>query len=159
MRSVWWSAGAMADLGNAALKKASKSQEAEKAVDQKDQGRRAGVLRSANGTQREGDTVTTNGNGVIGSNVPETTLISSDLPLETTTELLPMDSALTFSSGFETNVSLPSDITTHISPDWFNFDTAFEKFDTVLGSSGADQSMELLRPFNFEDFGSLGIPE
>lgn len=41
-----------------------------------------------------------------------------------------------------------------VSPDWLNFDTAFENFDAVLGSSGADLSMELLRPFNFEAFGS-----
>jgi hypothetical protein len=45
-----------------------------------------------------------------------------------------------------------------ISPDWFNFDTAFENFDAVLGSSGADVSMELLRPFNFDDFGSYELP-
>ena len=41
-----------------------------------------------------------------------------------------------------------------ISPDWLNFDTAFENFDAVLGSSGADVSYELLKPFNFDDFGS-----
>jgi len=36
-----------------------------------------------------------------------------------------------------------------------NFDTAFENIDTLLGSSGADLSMELLAPFNYEGFGFL----
>ncbi|OMP82029.1 hypothetical protein BK809_0006338 [Diplodia seriata] len=36
------------------------------------------------------------------------------------------------------------------SPDWLNFDNAFENMDTLLGSSGADLSSELLRGFNWE---------
>ena len=36
------------------------------------------------------------------------------------------------------------------SPDWLNFDNAFENMDTLLGSSGADLSMELLRPFSYD---------
>lgn len=31
--------------------------------------------------------------------------------------------------------------------DWLNFDAAFENMDALLGSSGADLCMELLRPF------------
>jgi hypothetical protein len=36
------------------------------------------------------------------------------------------------------------------SQDWLNFDNAFENMDTLLGSSGADLSMELLRPFSYD---------
>jgi hypothetical protein len=36
------------------------------------------------------------------------------------------------------------------SPDWLNFDNAFENMDTLLGSSGADLSMELLKPFSYD---------
>jgi hypothetical protein len=36
------------------------------------------------------------------------------------------------------------------SQDWLNFDNAFENMDTLLGSSGADMSMELLRPFSYD---------
>ena len=37
------------------------------------------------------------------------------------------------------------------SPDWLNFDTAFENFEGLLGSSGADLSNELFRPLNYEN--------
>ncbi|KAF2828455.1 hypothetical protein CC86DRAFT_465275 [Ophiobolus disseminans] len=36
------------------------------------------------------------------------------------------------------------------SPDWLNFDTAFENFEGLLGSSGADLSNELFRPLGYE---------
>ncbi|KAF1959774.1 hypothetical protein CC80DRAFT_466903 [Byssothecium circinans] len=36
------------------------------------------------------------------------------------------------------------------SSDWLNFDTAFENFEGLLGSSGADLSNELFRPLNYE---------
>ena len=36
------------------------------------------------------------------------------------------------------------------SPDWLNFDAAFENFEGLLGSSGADLSNELFRPLNYE---------
>jgi hypothetical protein len=39
---------------------------------------------------------------------------------------------------------------TDASPDWLNFDTAFENFEGLLGSSGADLSNELFRPLNYE---------
>jgi hypothetical protein len=37
------------------------------------------------------------------------------------------------------------------SADWLNFDTAFENFEGLLGSSGADLSNELFRPLNYEN--------
>lgn len=36
------------------------------------------------------------------------------------------------------------------SPDWLNFDTAFENFEGLLGSSGADLSNELFRPLGYD---------
>ena len=36
------------------------------------------------------------------------------------------------------------------SPDWLNFDAAFENFEGLLGSSGADLSNELFRPLNYD---------
>ena len=39
---------------------------------------------------------------------------------------------------------------TETSPDWLNFDTAFENFEGLLGSSGADLSNELFKPLGYE---------
>jgi hypothetical protein len=39
---------------------------------------------------------------------------------------------------------------TEQSPDWLNFDAAFENFEGLLGSSGADLSNELFKPLNYE---------
>lgn len=36
------------------------------------------------------------------------------------------------------------------SPDWYNFDNAFENFEGLLGSSGADLSNELFRPLGYD---------
>lgn len=46
---------------------------------------------------------------------------------------------------------------TEASPDWLDFDNAFENFAHLLGSSGADMSNELFRPLNYDvdDFGRL----
>jgi hypothetical protein len=42
------------------------------------------------------------------------------------------------------------------SPDWLNFDAAFENFEGLLGSSGADLSNELFRPLNYDE-GFMGV--
>lgn len=146
LRTNWWSAGRMADLGRAALKKASK----------------ASVSVSAQSAQQDRHTIAAtpmrpitsslnnpaniaspevqqpfaareNGTGQVSNRFPES--------------MISTPSAQSPSLGFETTVS----------PDWLNFDTAFENFDAVLGSSGADLSMELLRPFNFGDIGSQDL--
>jgi hypothetical protein len=44
------------------------------------------------------------------------------------------------------------------SPDWLNFDTAFENFEGLLGSSGADLSNELFRPLGYETFDGFMDP-
>jgi hypothetical protein len=158
MRSVWWSAGAMADLGNAALKKASKPREVEKISNQAVSRETTDMAYEINTTHDDTEVTITNGNHNA-TNPSGTTHILGDLPVENTVGNLSIDSNLPFANGLEPDLSLPPILDAQISPDWLNFDQAFENFDTVLGSSGADQSMELLRPFNFEDFGSFGLPE
>ncbi|OJD28688.1 fungal specific transcription factor [Diplodia corticola] len=49
-----------------------------------------------------------------------------------------------------TTASTAADFNSNESPDWLNFDNAFENMDTLLGSSGADLSNELLRGFNWD---------
>jgi hypothetical protein len=44
------------------------------------------------------------------------------------------------------------------SPDWLNFDNAFENFESLLGSSGADLSNELFRPLNHENLDGFWEP-
>jgi hypothetical protein len=153
MRSVWWSAGAMADLGNAALKKASKP---DKSADQ--EARRTSIAASVNTARKEEDTIPTNGVQNHTTHTLDTVPIPATLPLDAASGTLPMVPILPFPNDLD-DASFPPTLDSHISPDWLNFDAAFENFDAVLGSSGADQSMELLRPFNFEDFGSFGFPE
>ncbi|KAL0265022.1 hypothetical protein SLS55_000979 [Diplodia seriata] len=50
----------------------------------------------------------------------------------------------------QTPASTSAEFNNNESPDWLNFDNAFENMDTLLGSSGADLSSELLRGFNWE---------
>jgi hypothetical protein len=143
MRRNWWSAGTMADLGRAALKKASAGAD-------KDNGRKQNSATDA--------VIASTDANVQVEHIPAPTI---DIPAgldananalfasnQTPVDLGTMNNDLTATIGLD-----PS-----ISPDWFNFDTAFENFDAVLGSSGADVSMELLRPFNFDDFGSYELP-
>jgi hypothetical protein len=47
---------------------------------------------------------------------------------------------------------------TETSPDWLNFDAAFENFEGLLGSSGADLSNELFKPLGYEAFEGLMDP-
>jgi hypothetical protein len=47
---------------------------------------------------------------------------------------------------------------TEPSPDWLNFDAAFENFEGLLGSSGADLSNELFRPLGYEAFDGFMDP-
>lgn len=133
MRIHWWAAGTMAELGRAALKKAAAGRE------------------NTDGRVRNmpKESATNNHTGVqlppIASTPPGdvvdcvSTATTSTDPL-TTPYINPDD-----------NISM---LDPTISPDWLNFDTAFENFDALLGSSGPDVSMELLRPFKFDEFAS-----
>jgi hypothetical protein len=140
MRSDWWSAGTMADLGRAALKKAS-------AGGVQNQGQKLSITKDdtdiAQDTNAQLEVLalhSSNADSGLAANTNEPVVVPSQIPSDMGT----IGSALTPTMGID-----PS-----ISPDWLNFDTAFENFDAVLGSSGADVSMDLLRPFNFDDFRS-----
>lgn len=149
LRPTWWAAGRMADLGRAALNKASKA---------------AGPAVGQNGTHQDGQMIQNNTTTLQASshNISNNTLSSGQLRPLATRENSTRETSNHFPDSM---VSTPTEkspglgLESIVSPDWLNFDTAFENFDAVLGSSGADLSMELLRPFNFEDFGSQDLAE
>ncbi|KAF2432812.1 hypothetical protein EJ08DRAFT_584845 [Tothia fuscella] len=157
MRSVWWSAGAMADLGNAALKQACKP-----AAGKKKSGTKDGVNLDA----QKAVTVTANDRGPApgsGSTAASLAVLSGYNPETGKSTALSdfsptLEPTFQMQTGLEGLPPLPTSFNTQLSPDWMNFDVAFENFDAVLGNSGSDLSMELLRPFNFEDFGAFEYP-
>jgi hypothetical protein len=139
----------MADLGRAALKKASNGRDK-----QKDGSRAPNEQNGANSSAAS--TVPPSFTESSLAHVPDyraqrASLTSAPIPAPA----LPTPEM----SGIGNNMTPPVSLDPSISPDWLNFDTAFENFDAVLGSSGADLSMELLRPFNFEEFGSYEFPK
>ena len=151
MRSDWWSAGAMADLGRAALKKAANGAFTQAGKQVQEVG--------LSGPERS--TVFAEADDVSLPQLPSSANLSQEDKLAAmdpiTSPLLPATPGLDVVSGSGTSGSV--NLENSISPDWLNFDTAFENFDAVLGSSGADLSMELLRPFNFAEFGAYQLPE
>lgn len=136
MRDSWWSAGAMADLGTAALKKAE------------------GPTRKGSVTHTSLQAAAPNLNGHGNSRTPG--------PLPISTPNVHQDSIIPPETPFIANEPLPTvnpngvqldpSFPTYLnqSPDWLNFDNAFDNMDMLLGSSGADLSMELLRPFSYD---------
>jgi hypothetical protein len=144
MRPTWWSAGRMADLGRAALNKASNIP--------------AVTTAHGSGAQRDRQTMpdtsmrpitsSLENTGSTGSSGQQQVFAVRENGVEQASNSFPETTASTPS-----RLSPPLGFDTTVSPDWLNFDAAFENFDAVLGSSGADLSMELLRPLNFEDFG------
>jgi len=143
MRDSWWSAGAMADLGTAALK-------------------------NAEGSTRIGSTATYSlpqhpTPRVNGHHHREPQTPGVHCPAGLGQQLTAIDTTMP-SPAFVHKTSLPTIDPNGVqldpqpfagfelisSPDWLNFDNAFENMDTLLGSSGADLSMELLRPFSYD---------
>lgn len=143
LRTTWWSAGRMADLGRAALKKASKAStsiSAQSAQHDRHTIPAAPMRPITSSLNNPANLAISELQQPFGARENGTGQVSSRFP----ESMVSTPSAQSPALGFETTVS----------PDWLNFDTAFENFDAVLGSSGADLSMELLRPFNFGDVGS-----
>jgi hypothetical protein len=136
MRVHWWSAGTMADLGRAALKKAASG---------RDEGG-AGSQTVVKETEKDLNTLV--------EPLPTATLSSIDMPTTTGTDLTSTTPLPTPSTSSGNDLTTTMGLDPSISPDWLNFDTAFENFDALLGSSGPDVSMELLKPFNFDEFAS-----
>lgn len=149
MRDSWWSAGAMADLGTAALKKAEGGSTRKGSV--------------APGSSQEN---TSNVNGNASSRTPGpwpsgTTEIAQTPGMVTAQPATPFmtnDPLTTVNpNGVQLDTSSFSGYLNN-SPDWLNFDNAFENMDMLLGSSGADLSMELLRPFSYDAWAFQGAP-
>lgn len=146
----------MEDLGRAALKQASKSRTRQNGRSGTNPNTIASVSAGNNATTEEGitdnaiETATAVCKAQVDPRDPSGGVQDKITPSESAPSLIDcLSPELSLSNGYD-----PS-----ISPDWLNFDAAFENFDAVLGNSGADISMELLRPFNFEDFGAFGLPE
>jgi hypothetical protein len=174
LRTSWWSAGAMADLGKAALNKAERNSE------RNSDGSKGDTLKSGSASraerqvsfQREG------GRSSIASPLSAPAVGTSTSPPAVNqqksptfiTGFDPADSAVagmsTASSGGHhpsvsserADASSLSSFNLTESPDWLNFDNAFENIDTLLGSSGADLSNELLKPFNYQGLDFWGPP-
>jgi len=156
LRNKWWSAGTMADLGNAVLNNAA--------------GRGTNAMNTPAPipepkTEPPTPRPTHNNNNTLPSPSPHTQwpnprpYIDNQIdprlqthpshashsspvthllnPHPTSSERAPMQAPLPPTNGFGLNET---------SPDWFNFDAAFENFEGLLGSSGADLSNELFRP-------------
>lgn len=155
----------MEDLGRAALRQASKPLNPTEASHRRETGQAAPQSQSQSQSattisQPVGGTgvdyAATNGGRESSTTVrPHEAL--TDTLLSGGTGINDSDMNAQLPNEYEPGLSLPG-FDAHLSPDWLNFDAAFENFDAVLGSSGADLSMELLRPLNFEDFGAYGFP-
>jgi hypothetical protein len=168
LRNAWWSAGTMADLGRAVLNNA--AGRTTNAVNTP--ATVAAELRQSE-PKTEPPTPQSSHNTIPPSNPPQWSHHSLDNqidprlqhtshPSSPMTHLLnPMPSLnpgqhptsseradrapMHAPPGFNFNVG-----STEQSPDWLNFDAAFENFEGLLGSSGADLSNELFRPLGYE---------
>lgn len=134
LRVSWWSAGAIADLGKAALSKAEK---------QPSSSRAATVSRTiCKGPQLASETVQFRTDAcsyaAAEGSTPETANANA---MERVPAIDPHISVDDFAVGPVPFLQ---------SPDWLNFDNAFDNLDTLLGSSGADVSNEMLRPFSHD---------
>ena len=145
MRDTWWSAGAMADLGTAALKNAeAPTRRGSTTTHTLSQHPTPHV----NGHHRDSQTL-----GVMSSSTPaslgeQLTAIDTNMPSSAFVQessLPTMDP-----NGVQLDPQPFAEFELMSSPDWLNFDNAFENMDTLLGSSGADLSMELLKPFSYD---------
>jgi len=134
MRDSWWTAGAMADLGTAALKKA------------EGPARRASAAHSPS-SHAPGPAPSTSGPRTVAPG-PANAADAAGPPAPygaADTAALPLHPN---GAAFDPPPFAPLDL--HASPDWLNFDAAFENMDLLLGSSGPDLSMELMRPFSYD---------
>jgi hypothetical protein len=164
LRNKWWSAGTMADLGNAVLNNAAgRNTNAANTP-----APTAPELRQPE-TKTEPPTPTATHNGTLPPPHPQQwphphmdnqidpRLRHPPHPSSPMTNLLnPMPAPTpgqhpTSSERAPMQAPPPNSFNfTETSPDWLNFDNAFENFESLLGSSGADLSNELFRPLGYE---------
>ncbi|KAK7530602.1 fungal-specific transcription factor domain-containing protein [Phyllosticta citribraziliensis] len=201
LRATWWSAGCMADLGAAALKKADRStnrrQQESKTASSRNAWKAGTASRppssdvganwasttlpdpsaptAVTGSSHHSGAANPNANpsqsAGTSPSVPTLTPVSVPSMLAATPQPAissergggPNTGApLTSTTASATAAAMPAG-TEHTpstgslsgefsneSPDWLNFDNAFENMDTLLGSGGADLSTELLRGLDWD---------
>ncbi|KAF2843087.1 hypothetical protein M501DRAFT_985231 [Patellaria atrata CBS 101060] len=151
LRTAWWSAGAMEDLGRAALQKANRA-------DSRDR-RSTSVVPSVQQVASISSIIATTKARVPAHGYPTPTDNSLNPHLE-----IASNGSLSNTLTFDINGNItgqpaannPSPDGTGSnglglsdSSDWLNFDYAFDNMDTLLGSAGADLSNEILNPFSY----------
>lgn len=162
LRNAWWSAGTMADLGRAVLSNAAgratnaantpaavtaeprpSDPKTEPPTPQSTQSQ----LPSQHSTQQWNQSLDTSIDPRLQQHRPPTPMTSLLNPINT-----PTPGQHPTSSERADRAPLPPAGFgfAEQSPDWLNFDNAFENFEGLLGSSGADLSNELFRPLNYE---------
>ncbi|OCK86246.1 hypothetical protein K432DRAFT_285060 [Lepidopterella palustris CBS 459.81] len=148
LRTSWWSAGAMADLGMAALSNADRGNRT------KASGTISRVASPSNTTHNSAQPSQTTQVNPIDPRLQDqqapTPLSNFDLEA-----LSQIPGQHPISSERAEQCPLNDFDFSDSSPDWLNFDTAFENMDTLLGSSGADLSNELFKSFNYDSFDFL----
>ncbi|KAF2872111.1 fungal-specific transcription factor domain-containing protein [Massariosphaeria phaeospora] len=171
LRNAWWSAGTMADLGMAVLNNADRNTRAANTpaampdhpqphphaqLEPKSEPHMtshphpppgASTSTPSSSHWHHHQALDTSIDPRLQTHAPSTTQMTSllnPLPAPTPTPgQHPTSSERAPLSGFDFSDA---------SPDWLNFDAAFENFEGLLGSSGADLSNELFRPLNYDAF-------
>ncbi|KAF2747364.1 hypothetical protein M011DRAFT_443944 [Sporormia fimetaria CBS 119925] len=167
LRSAWWSAGTMADLGTAVLQNADRNTRTANtpaaAVDAHNQAPRPSDTRldRNNAMQPPQNTIAdpTSSHSLTWDQHAASSIDPSLQPQSSQAFLnhshppsVPVPGQHPTSSERGAAVAPGSSCFDFASPaeDWLNFDAAFENFEGLLGSSGADLSNELFRPLNYE---------
>lgn len=149
LRATWWCAGCMADLGAAALSKAEKAEQRTRADEAA--GTRASDAFHADPATPSSNATPRNVAEPDGKDAPASTTVRSLLNMSTTVPQMMAGQPQHAVSSERVEQTPPNSAEiNNESPDWLNFDNAFENMDTLLGSSGADLSSELLRGFNWD---------
>ncbi len=168
LRNSWWSAGTMADLGRAVLSNA-----AGRTTNAANTPAPVPLELRQNDAKSEPPTPQSTSAGQLSSpkvaqHWPQNLTASIDPRLQPPQPPLPMTNLLnpipTPTPGQHPTSSERGDRApmapaafgfADSSPDWLNFDTAFENFEGLLGSSGADLSNELFRPLTYDSLDFL----
>lgn len=156
LRPSWWTAGAMADLGMAALSNADRSNRPKPAHMTEGNAFQKSAMASL--AQNNDQSHQTTIDSAIDPRLQGQQLTISPRVSFHLDTLPQMPGQHPISSERAEQSPLNDLDVTDSSPGWLNFDNAFENIDTLLGSAGADLSNELLKPFNYEglDFFDTG---
>lgn len=160
LRSSWWSAGTMADLGTAVLNNADRgtrtantpatipgpAQPSSDDQETQTKEQQLTALSNAQWQQRQPS-------HLDGRIDPRLQPQQTTAPISGMLNSLPTPGQHPTSSERADRMPLPPAAPfdfSEASPDWLNFDAAFENFEGLLGGSGADFSNELFKPLGYE---------